>query len=553
MKSLAALTAGALLAGAGAVALAGSAAAADEGQLLPGNILWAKAGAYGNFDTLTAADQVWSGASPTEGVNPRPAGAILLDQTCPTDTVQVQAYIRLPQTGVPVNDWDMVSVTGASFTQDSQGRFYMSNTASSIDRLSKPQVFTRNATLPNQTGDYPFIVTCRDNNGIGRGYFEETITFTGIEATNYSWSITHDAWPTVTAPSTTTLAASASSVEAGTAVDLTATVDPSTVSGDVEFFAGSTSLGTAPVTTGTAVLTTSDLPVGSNSITATYVGDGSYSSSTSAPVVVEVTAVAPRATTTVLSVSPASGDPYQDVALRATVTAATGVPSGTVAFKDGSITLGSVPLAAGIADFSTNVLGAGAHSLTAVFAGTAPYTDSTSDLVPADYTLAVGGDEQTVVVTIPQGAITVTTPYTPANPLDLGTAALDPATSTYSAEADFEDIIITDTRAGNLGFTASVVAGPFQNGAGGGFTGQFAGLTGLTATQVDGNALLASSLVLTDNAPFAPGLAAPKVFASYAAGQTTGTAQLAGVFGIDKVPTSVQPGSYTSTVTFTAV
>ncbi|WP_448062569.1 Ig-like domain repeat protein [Cellulomonas hominis] len=290
MKSLAALTAGALLAGAGAVALAGSAAAADEGQLLPGNILWAKAGAYGNFDTLTAADQVWSGASPTEGVNPRPAGAILLDQTCPTDTVQVQAYIRLPQTGVPVNDWDMVSVTGASFTQDSQGRFYMSNTASSIDRLSKPQVFTRNATLPNQTGDYPFIVTCRDNNGIGRGYFEETITFTGIEATNYSWSITHDAWPTVGDVAQATSTTLATPTISGSTLSLSATVTPAGAVGHVEFFDGATSLGTADVTGGTAALDVAGTTTGAHSYTATFVPTDSaaYAGSTSPAVPVQI-------------------------------------------------------------------------------------------------------------------------------------------------------------------------------------------------------------------------------------------------------------------------
>ncbi|WP_407344672.1 hypothetical protein [Pengzhenrongella phosphoraccumulans] len=132
-------------------------------------------------------------------------------------------------------------------------------------------------------------------------------------------------------------------------------------------------------------------------------------------------------------------------------------------------------------------------------------------------------------------------------------ALLDAADSTYSASAPFTDIVITDTRAGNLGFTASVVSGAFTNATGGSFGGQYAGLTGLAATQVAGNALLATDLVLTNNAPFTAGLATPKVFAQHAAGTPIGTANLAGVFGIDGVPTSVTPGLYTATVTFTAV
>jgi hypothetical protein len=70
---------------------------------------------------------------------------------------------------------------------------------------------------------------------------------------------------------------------------------------------------------------------------------------------------------------------------------------------------------------------------------------------------------------------------------------------------------------------------------------------------VPGNALLAELVGLTDWAANGPGLGAPRVFATYAAGQSIGTAQIDGVFGIDDVPTSVEPGDYTATVTFTAV
>jgi hypothetical protein len=71
---------------------------------------------------------------------------------------------------------------------------------------------------------------------------------------------------------------------------LTATVSPSAATGSVEFFDGVTSLGTSPVSGGSAQLITSSLAVGVHSLTAHYLGDGTYSPSTSAPTSLEVKA-----------------------------------------------------------------------------------------------------------------------------------------------------------------------------------------------------------------------------------------------------------------------
>ncbi len=86
-------------------------------------------------------------------------------------------------------------------------------------------------------------------------------------------------------PTTTTLAASVPSPLLGQAETLTATVSPvlpgnGTPTGTVTFYDGSIELETAPLITyggvTTATLTTSALPVGSQSITATYGGDQAY-------------------------------------------------------------------------------------------------------------------------------------------------------------------------------------------------------------------------------------------------------------------------------------
>ncbi|NUU16550.1 Ig-like domain repeat protein [Cellulomonas humilata] len=537
------LVAGALAAtvatGAVLVAVAGPASANDEGPLIPGSIFFFAN--TGGFDGNTPADQITSGTTAV-----RPWQSLTVDATCPAGTGVIQPLIRIPQAGVPVIDWEQVPFGPVSTLVDSDGRPYTGRG----DFMGKPQALTYLASQPGNTAVLPFLVACRDVDGNSIAYFETGLTMTGTSTANLTWSIPAAAFPSE--PSTTVLGVSATTVEAGTSVDLTATVDPAAATGDVEFFAGTTSLGTATVTGGVATLSTAGLPVGTNAVTARYLG-GSHATSTSASVSVVVTAVAARTTVTTLGVTPVSGAAYSAVTFSTTVVASSGAANGTVSFKDGTTVLGSLPVVGGVvADFTTNVLGAGAHSLTADFVGTAPYSGSVSAPVAATYELSGAVDEQTVTVDIPVGAISITTPYTPSNPLALGTAVLDPADSTYSASAAFEDIVITDTRAGNLGFTASVVSGPFTSAAGS-FSGLHAGLTGLVADQVAGNALQAGNVTLTNHAPASDGLDVPKVFATYGAGQPLGTAHIEGVFGVDQVPTSVAPGLYTATVTFTAV
>ena len=542
-KTLTTLLAGSMVVGLAMVTAAGPASAVDHGPVLPGDIYFLSAA--GGFESNSAATVVTSGVAAV-----RPFQSLAVNATCPATAAQIQAFVRIPQAGVAENDWTQVAITAGSTLKDSLGRPYTARS----DFIDKSEIldYLNNVATTTHTGQFPVVVSCLTAGGIGVGTFRTLMTVSGTSATDLTWSVTAAAYPGVA--TTTTVAASAATVESGSPVTLTSTVAPAAAEGDVEFFAGTTSLGTAALTAGSASLATSALPIGTSSITATYLGGTGYDPSTSAATSVEVTAVAARSTTTDLTVSPVSGDAYAPVTFTTTVVASAGAANGTVTFKDGSVTLGSLPVVDGAcAPFTTNVLGAGSHSLVAEFTGTAPYTSSASAVVAATYVLAGAVDEQTVTVSIPAGTIAITTPYTPAAPLALGTAVLDPADSTYSASAAFNDIVITDTRAGNLGFNASVVSGAFINGAGESFGGIHAGLTDLSATQVAGNALLATDIVKTNHAPFVDGLDVPKVFATYPAGKSVGTAHLRGTFGIDQVPTSVKPGLYTATVTFTAV
>src|SRR5439155_362923 len=73
----------------------------------------------------------------------------------------------------------------------------------------------------------------------------------------------------------------------------------------------------------------------------------------------------------------------QAVTFTATVQPATGsgTPTGTVTFNDGAIVLGPGSLNGGTATFTTSGLGAGVHSITAVYGGDASFASSTSPVL----------------------------------------------------------------------------------------------------------------------------------------------------------------------------
>jgi hypothetical protein len=94
---------------------------------------------------------------------------------------------------------------------------------------------------------------------------------------------------------TVSIAASAGSVAYGQSLTFTATVSPETVGGNtptgtVEFFDGTTCLGSAVLnTSGVATLTTSTLAVGQHDLVALYVGDSSDFTAVSPALSVTVT------------------------------------------------------------------------------------------------------------------------------------------------------------------------------------------------------------------------------------------------------------------------
>ena len=112
-------------------------------------------------------------------------------------------------------------------------------------------------------------------------------------------------------------------------------------------------------------------------------------------------------TTTALSAAPNSATAGAAVNLTATVAevGSSSVPSGTVTFKDGSTSLGSMTLnGTGIAVYSTSSLSVGAHSITATYGGDSANGGSASSAVSVTVTAPAA---PTVTISVAPTSITV--------------------------------------------------------------------------------------------------------------------------------------------------
>jgi hypothetical protein len=148
--------------------------------------------------------------------------------------------------------------------------------------------------------------------------------------------------------------------------------------GTVTFLDGNTVLGTGTLDANgqASLLLESGLAPGTNSLTASYGGDGSFLASTS-PATIE-TVNAPAATTTALTASATSSVFGQPVTLTARVTSSGGTPTGFVTFFEDGAVAGTAPVnASGVATL-TVAPSVGSHSLTAAFGGTSAFAASTS-------------------------------------------------------------------------------------------------------------------------------------------------------------------------------
>ncbi|WP_353072153.1 Ig-like domain repeat protein [Tunturiibacter gelidoferens] len=187
------------------------------------------------------------------------------------------------------------------------------------------------------------------------------------------------------APSSTTLSTSNAVAQFATPITFTATVtgvSSSTPTGSVAFKDGTITLATVSLSgLGVAAYVNSTLVAGTHTITAVYLGDADYATSTSTQIITET--IAQTATSTMLSASATSSISGRPVTLTATVTASTGShkPTGMINFMDGNIVLGTSPLNNGMVSLTTSSLEVGTDNITAIYSGDSNDTTSRSGLL----------------------------------------------------------------------------------------------------------------------------------------------------------------------------
>ena len=184
------------------------------------------------------------------------------------------------------------------------------------------------------------------------------------------------------APSSTALNTSNAVAQFATSITFTATVSgvsSSTPTGNVAFNDGAITLATVPLNTlGIATYINSTLTAGTHTITAVYLGDADYATSTSTQIITET--IAQTATSTMLSANTTSSISGRPVVLTAKVRETSGgaPPTGNVNFMNGNIFLGMSLLNNGTASLTVSNLGIGTDNITAIYSGDSNDTTSKS-------------------------------------------------------------------------------------------------------------------------------------------------------------------------------
>jgi hypothetical protein len=438
--------------------------------------------------------------------------------------------------------------------------------------------------IPPQTATgYANVVQIRLRNSVGQksAVAYDTADLLVNPATG-SWT---QVYPAPLTQTTTTVSSSENPATVGDAVTYSAKVveqgtTTALTAGTVQFDDGSTPIGSATVgSTGTATLTPAITytATGSHSITAVFTpatSDTGHAGSTSTALV-ETVNPASTPTTTGLAVSQdgTAGDP---ATLTATVTGPGTTPNnaGTVSFFDGSSTtpLNATPVTSTTGSYVLTLptgFTAGPHTITAKFTPTdLTQFEASQATAPAFITqpaqvgaCAVAGskctDDQGVEVTVPTGTITITTPYTAANPLDLGTMGYDTTTNQFTANGGFQNIVVTDHRSGGAGYTVSALSTALS-GPGSTINAENVGLTNVVSTPgtgfvgtIAGSNNPAASPAVAPGDTGSQGLGGTTTHTVFtASGNTAGSVTVNGLLTIN-APSSTKAGLFTGTITFT--
>ncbi|MFC4602089.1 Ig-like domain-containing protein [Rhodococcus kronopolitis] len=271
---------------------------------------------------------------------------------------------------------------------------------------------------------------------------------------------------------TTTLAATPSSVQQGAVVSLSATVAGGANGNTVEFYEGANKLGEGQLTAGVATFAWTPPAEGQFSVTAKFLGTTAANESVSTAQAVSVTPA--NVNTQTALTAPTTAVVGEDVTLTTTVTPATA--TGTVQFKDGDVNIGEpVTVANGTASITRRFDEASTHSFTAHFTGTGLYQNSvsaaseltvkdadfnttTTVLEPVTATVGVPVNLAATVLPIPDsGQVEFSVDGVPVGTADVGTG--DGVATLPHTFANVGTANVTAKFLGSTGFTTSTSAG----------------------------------------------------------------------------------------------
>ena len=453
-----------------------------------------------------------------------------------------------------------VNLSGGAFPANfvavgnsSQGAYGTSANGGLVIPLSQTMAgYAQQAGISLAAGNYKFDIICR--NAVGSTVIDDfagSITFTDAHTWNDGVSSS--------TPTTSALVGSpVSPVNTGAPVSFTATVTPSTATGAFQFSVDGVATG-APVTVaaGSATFGTSFATAGNHSVSAAFVPGPGYGASTAAAVSYTVNQAPAQDTTTALAVSP-SGTAVAFSPVTLTATVAPAGAAGKVQFLDGATAIGS-PVAvdaSGVASLTVSNLTVGTHNLTAAFAptSTAAFNASTSVAVPiAITTPTVSPATETITTTVVPGALTISVPD---GQVTLPSPTLNTAGDLFTTSGALKPVTVTDNRAGNPGWTVNGQVSDFSDGAAHAINGENLGWQPNVVDHAAGQTITLGSIVAPGNAAAGDngtaGLKSQHALAIAAPGAGLGTAHLAAGLNLN-VPTSTVAGTYSATLTLTAI
>ena len=264
------------------------------------------------------------------------------------------------------SDWNVGTYpVRAAYSGDSNFNAVSSSTSIAIQKAASSISFATSATtaIVGQSIGVSASVCCSQNGTVQ--FYDSTWNYANVATFGSGASSTFSAstpgtyqlyasWPGdtnynaatsapinvtfVMANSSVSLACTPNPADLGQAVSCTATVSGGANGESVDFLDGATQIGAGTISSGVATFSTTSLAVGTYSLTAEYVGDGTYNPSTSNAVSESINN---PGTVTDISSNLNPSTYGQNVAFWAMVNTGGTIPTGTVTFENGGASIGS--------------------------------------------------------------------------------------------------------------------------------------------------------------------------------------------------------------------